>query len=747
VKSVFRPVSAAPLVALRVALPLLLLLHLLWLSSDLLALHGGIIPRQLTELLHDPRVPGLETLTKPFALVGIGAHAATAILLALYTASLLALVLGFHTRASAFVAWALHLGLMTSGFASFYGVDQITNSFLFYLFVFSFRCRQESIALGALRLVQLHLCVIYLAAGLDKARGIAWWNGEAIWQTLSQPAFGRFDLHVLASHPWIPMLVGWATLIVEIGYAGFVWLHPTRRMWCLAAIAFHLGTAIFMGLVFFASVMIVLTSCLFLEPQKIWERVRPRRLAYAPVAAMFLPWSPALDALVERVMARDHVPGVAVGVVDDGQLVYGRGYGERDVEARLPVTLETLFPLGSASKAFTATALAILADEGAITLDAPVRTYLPDFALADPFASATVTTRDILTHRTGLPRHDLFWYEAPFSRDELYQRLRFLEPSGPPHARWRYNSAMFVAAGRVVERTSGETWEGFVQTRILDPIGMRRTRLSMDDGADHAVAYDLHDGHVHRMLALGRTNVIAPAGAVRTSVNDLVRWMTFHTMRSPPLLGEDAWRDLHRGRVDMPPPSEFEVRNPQYALGWIRETYRGHELVMHNGAIDGFTVHVGFLPESHRALVVLMNRDLATAALMAIAYSAYDRMLGLDPIDWEGRLRETSTTATDVRTTAALDFDPTEVAGRYTHPAYGALTIRSNGDELAMDFRTLRFTLAYQGDGRFVTREPIAEGGPHLTVRFSKGALAVAMNFDEGDPVEVFTLCNSGTID
>ena len=133
--------------------------------------------------------------------------------------------------------------------------------------------------------------------------------------------------------------------------------------------------------------------------------------------------------LVRRLMARDRIPGVAVGVVERGDLAFARGFGYRALENHLPVTPDTLFPLGSCSKAFTATAVALLADEGRIALDTPVRTYLPDFSLQDAVASATLTPRDLLTHKSGLPRHDLFWYQAPFSRDELYGRLRFLEPA------------------------------------------------------------------------------------------------------------------------------------------------------------------------------------------------------------------------------------------------------------------------------------------------------------------------------
>jgi CubicO group peptidase (beta-lactamase class C family) len=454
-----------------------------------------------------------------------------------------------------------------------------------------------------------------------------------------------------------------------------------------------------------------------------------------------------LAPIVRRLMARDQIPGVAVGVVERGQIVFARGFGYRDVERHLPVTPDTLFPLGSCSKAFTATAIALLADEGRVALDAPVRTYLPDFSLQDPVASATLTTRDLLTHRSGLPRHDLFWYQAPFSRDELYRRLRFLEPSGPPRTRWRYNSPMFVVAGRIVEKVSGQSWESFVQARILAPLNMRRTLLSpeaMESDPDHASPYAIRDGRAERIPMLMRLSAIAPAGAVQTSVRDLARWLTFHATRSPALLGERLWRELHRPQAEMPAGDQPEVQHPCYALGWIHESYRGHPLVVHHGAIDGFTVHLGFLPETGQGVIILMNRDGATAALMALAYSAYDRLLGIDPVDWEARIEEQPIASPAVGG-VALDFPIEQVVGRYEHPAYGVITVRTDGNKLTMQFRARRFTLLYQGRRRFLSREPIAEGGPQISVRFSRPKigeplrLIVPLNFEVGDPVEVFT--------
>ena len=295
--------------------------------------------------------------------------------------------------------------------------------------------------------MQFHLCVIYLAAGLDKAMGRQWWNGEAIWQTVSQPIFGTFELSRLARLSWIPRFAGWSTLVVEIGYVFFIWPRTHAQS------VVHRDDRIAPGHWPVHGARLFLErddspDSLFLSDSRGTPGARRgmRRRRQVLAALLVVMGVAALDQeasgetglsddfapLVRRLMARDQIPGVAVGVVERGHLTFARGFGYRDVDKHLPVTPDTLFSLGSCLKAFTATAIALLADEGRIALDTPVRTYLPDFSLQDPVASATLTPRDLLTHKSGLPRHDLFWYHAPFSRDELYGRLRFLEPSGPP---------------------------------------------------------------------------------------------------------------------------------------------------------------------------------------------------------------------------------------------------------------------------------------------------------------------------
>jgi len=283
---------------------------------------------------------------------------------------------------------------------------------------------------------------------------------------------------------------------------------------------------------------------------------------------------------------------------------------------------------------------------------------------------------------------------------------------------------------------------------------MRRTLLSaeaMEADPDHASPYAIRQGSLQKIPMLKRLDAIAPAAAVQTSMRDLARWLTFHAMRSPGLLGDRMWRELHRPQAKMPAPDQPEVQQPDpevqhpyYAFGWIHETYRGHPLVVHDGAIDGFTVHLGFLPETGQGLILLMNRDLARQALMALAYSAYDRLLGLEPLDWDGRLKETPIPMQKVQT-VALDLPIEELVGRYEHPAYGVLTVRAKGDKLAMRFRTFHLTLVYQGDRRFLSLEPLTDGVTQISVRFSKQKvgealkLCISLNYDVGDPVEVFT--------
>ncbi|MDE2978859.1 MAG: serine hydrolase, partial [Acidobacteriota bacterium] len=201
------------------------------------------------------------------------------------------------------------------------------------------------------------------------------------------------------------------------------------------------------------------------------------------------------DEWVESVMTEWKVPGLGVAIVEDGKTVYARGYGWRDIERELPVTPDTLFAIGSNTKSFTATLLAMQVDDGALAWDEPVRTVLPEFHLHDPVATAQMTAADLLSHRSGLPRHDLYWLATGKSRAEMLAGLHHLEPSATFRSSFQYQNLMYMTAGKVSERIGGKSWEELVEERILRPLGMKRanfsvTRMQEDDDFSYGYGAD-----------------------------------------------------------------------------------------------------------------------------------------------------------------------------------------------------------------------------------------------------------------
>ena len=224
------------------------------------------------------------------------------------------------------------------------------------------------------------------------------------------------------------------------------------------------------------------------------------RLSLIAALSVLLQASPAdtignldgFDAFMAKAMQDFKVPGAAVAVIKDGKILLVKSYGYRDTAKKLPITGKTLFPIASITKSFTVTALGTLVDEGRLEWDKPVREYLPGFRMNDPVATEQLTARDLVTHRSGLPRHDLIWYSSSFTREQLVARLRYLEANKPLRSTFQYNNLMFVTAGYLGGQIAGTSWEELVQQRILNPLGMSTTRLSSQEarkGSDFALPY------------------------------------------------------------------------------------------------------------------------------------------------------------------------------------------------------------------------------------------------------------------
>ncbi|MCS6914518.1 MAG: serine hydrolase [Myxococcota bacterium] len=415
-------------------------------------------------------------------------------------------------------------------------------------------------------------------------------------------------------------------------------------------------------------------------------------------------WLDGFDAWVDKALATWRVPGLAVAAVQKGQVVLLRGYGQRDLRRGLPVTPATLFAIASITKSFTVVTLAQLVAEGKLDWDRPVVEYLPGFALGDPLASAQLTPRDLVSHRTGLARHDsLRLGHGQLRRSELLPRLRHLPLQQLPRTVFVYNNLMFSVAGHLAEVVAGRRWEDLVRQQILLPLGMKGTRVvpsEMQRSTDFALPYKLVGSQVKEMPFAGKTAVEGgPAGSITSSAEDMARYLLFQLGERPgvvPGIGPAELEEMHRPQVVVPgTPLWPELGADRYALGWYVSSYRGRELVWHTGSIGGFTAMLALLPQERIGVVAMANLDGARLP-NAVAYVLLDHLLGLAPLPWSERLLEARRAADNAleearrrglslrRPGTRPGHELAEYSGRYTHPAYGTLRIEHRDGTLRL---------------------------------------------------------------
>jgi CubicO group peptidase (beta-lactamase class C family) len=417
------------------------------------------------------------------------------------------------------------------------------------------------------------------------------------------------------------------------------------------------------------------------------------------------------DAFVEGSLERWNVPGAGIAIVRNAETVLARGYGYRDVEGKAPVTENTQFAIGSATKAFTALILGMLVEEGRLEWDEPVRRYLPAFALHDEYATDEMTARDLVCHRSGLPRHDLLWYGSPLSREELVDRLRYLEPSVSFRSAFQYQNLMFMTAGYLAGEVTGKTWEELVGERILGPLGMTNTNLSIEDmqrADDFAYGYERKMNEKTKKDELSRTpfrnvDAVGPAGAVNSSAADMAKWVAFQLndgkSGGTPIVSAATMSELHTPQMVVHSGvfaqllRQPEMPHVMYALGWFVQPYRGHEMIHHGGNIDGFSAFVAFLPEDGVGVVVLTNANF-TLFPEVVALTVFDRFLGAEATDWNERFlaawsqfetaEEDAERAEEItRKKGTKPSHPLEdYAGTYTDAGYGSVEIARAGKSL-----------------------------------------------------------------
>src|SRR5258708_19073417 len=404
------------------------------------------------------------------------------------------------------------------------------------------------------------------------------------------------------------------------------------------------------------------------------------------------------------------VPVIALAVVKDNKVVVGKGYGVRRVGEATPVDENTLFGIGSNTKAFTTAALAMLVDEGKLAWDDPVYERLPGFQMYDPYVSHEMTIRDLLTHRSGMGLGEgdlLFWPPSTFTRAEIIHRLRFMKPASSFRSHYAYDNLLYIAAWQIIPAVTGRSWEDTIRERIFKPLGMNTSNLSTSafkHGDDYAWPHSKVDGKL-QIVEFENLDNAAPAGAVNSSAAEMARWVILQLNRGKladregRLFSEERSREMWSAQTitptgDQPPAlAGLGARFSAYGLGWSLRDYHGRKLVGHSGGQLGFVSRVMLVPEENLGVIILTNADEG-GAFESILFHILDHYLNVPATDWIAALKSTedqqereAADAVKKRESArAADSKPTlplaKYAGVYNDAWYGSATIRLESGKL-----------------------------------------------------------------
>ncbi|MEO6588738.1 MAG: serine hydrolase [Pyrinomonadaceae bacterium] len=415
------------------------------------------------------------------------------------------------------------------------------------------------------------------------------------------------------------------------------------------------------------------------------------------------------DDYVNKAIKDWEVPGVAIVIVKDDKIILAKGYGVREIGKTDPVDADTIFAIGSSSKAFTSAALSMLVDEGKIKWNDPATKYLPNFQLYDSYASREVTVSDLLSHRVGLERGDRLWYATEYDRDEILRRIRFLKPSSSFRSKFGYQNVMFLAAGQIIPSVTGKSWDEFIRERIFVPLGMNSTGTSISDfknvkdlAAPHARIGDKVKPVAYRFI-----DNIGPAGSINSNVNDMAQWLRLNLddgkFQDKQLISPLNIKEMQAPHTIIPLEGLYnslysEAHFLNYGMGWFLSDYRGRKMVEHGGAIDGMRGTVAMIPEEKIGVVILGNMN-GSILPQLLANRVFDMYLapGKEK-DWSGELLKVIKAA-EARGRAARQkiedarakntmpsLAPGNYAGDYTDEMYGDVKISLADGKLKAKF-------------------------------------------------------------
>ncbi len=412
-----------------------------------------------------------------------------------------------------------------------------------------------------------------------------------------------------------------------------------------------------------------------------------------------------LDTKFQSLLADWKTPGFAVAIVEKDKVIYARGFGYRDYEKKIAVTPHTLFAIGSCTKAFTSSLLGILMNENKVDPGKSPETYLPELKFFNHEMDNSITIRDMMCHRTGLPRHDYSWYLFPTgSRDSLMKRIRYQQPSAGVREKFQYNNFMFMLQGLIVERITGTTWEENIKERLFSPLGMSESDLSVGElgkSGDAALGYRLRGDTAIEKVDYYAISGMAPAGSINSSVSDMAKWVITWinggkyegTEIIPATYVSEAESSQMVASAGLPSKENPDIYLSNYGYGWFLSSYRGHYQVQHGGAIDGFSALTSFFPSDSIGIIVLVNQD-GSYIPSIVRNIAADHMLKLPETDWSKKMKKEHDAAIksqkEAESNKISDRIPgtvpshklSEFSGDFVNQGYGTIKIAATGDSL-----------------------------------------------------------------
>lgn len=425
-----------------------------------------------------------------------------------------------------------------------------------------------------------------------------------------------------------------------------------------------------------------------------------------------------LDKELNKILEVTKAAGFAVAIVDGDKVIYAKGFGYSDYENKIPADANTLFAIGSSTKAFTASILGQLREEDQLSFDDSPLKYVPELKFYNDDMNNHIIIKDLMSHRTGLPRHDFSWYLFPSAdKDSLLQRVKYQEPFTGIRQQWYYNNFMFLAQGVIAERITGKSWEANIKERFFTPLDMTRSNVNIEElekSSNTAFGYELKKGDVISKMDYYKIGGMSPAGSINSSVNDmskwLITWLNKGKYKDQSILSEAYLNEAISSQMVIT-PSLPDAKNPDmhisnYGYGWMIASYRGHYRVEHGGNIDGFSASVAFFPSDNLGIVVLANQN-GSAVPGLVRNTIADRLLQGEKTNWTKRFIEgqeqakkageevkTKSTSTKVKNTKP-SHNLLEYAGKYSNLGYGEFDIKVENDSLFAIFKLKKLYLKH----------------------------------------------------